>query len=52
VIAAGEDWEDATFPRDDALDWDDHPQTSRSLDWITDSAYLKWSRMSDTYPAG
>jgi len=51
LIAAGDDWEDASFPKEDAIDWDDHPTTYRSLDWLADSAYLQWSRMSDEYPA-
>ena len=50
VISAKDNWEDATFPRDDAIDWDDVAATYRSLDWIADSSYLSWSRMSETYP--
>jgi len=40
VIASGALWTDSTFPTDDAIDWDDHPTTYRSLDWIADSTYL------------
>jgi len=50
VIQAGTVWTDTTFPTIDAIDWDDHPVTVRSLDWVADFSYLTWSHMSESYP--
>jgi hypothetical protein len=51
IVGSGTTFTDSTFPTGDAIDWDDHPTTFRSLDWIADSTNLSWSRMGQTYPA-
>ena len=50
VLGSGTAYIDADFPPSDAIDWDDHPTTFRSLDWVADSASLQWRRLGNIFP--